>query len=209
MDFKATMLQRRAINFFDPDKNVTDDQLKTIIELASRAPSSFNLQPWNLMIVRDPQAKDSLRQAAWNQPKITEAPVTLIFLADRDGWKASHPTVARNFKEMVDAGTMNEAQRDWFNNACQTLYGSSDLHQQAFANKNTGFFAMAVMLAAKHLGLDTHPMDGFDHEGVRKAFNIPDNYWIPLLMAIGHLHPDHTLMPPKWRKSFEEIVIRF
>jgi len=30
-------------------------------------------------------------------------------------------------------------------------------------------------------GLDTHPMDGFDHDGVKKAFDIPDNYWVLLL----------------------------
>ena len=40
---------------------------------------------------------------------------------------------------------------------------------------------MSLMLAAKNLGLDTHPMDGFDHDGVKKAFDIPDNYWVLLL----------------------------
>ena len=29
-------------------------------------------------------------------------------------------------------------------------------------------------------------MDGFDHDGVRAAFSIPDRFWIPLLMAVGH-----------------------
>jgi nitroreductase len=209
MDFKETIYKRRAVNFFDPDRNVTDAQLRNIVELASQTPSSFNLQPWNLMILRDPDAKAKLRKLAWDQPKVTEAPVILVFLADRNGWQPNHPIVMRNFKEMVAAGGMSEEQRDWFNDACKSLYGSSDLHAQAFANKNTGFFAMAFMLAAKHLGLDTHPMDGFDHQGVQAAFNIPDNYWIPLLMAVGYFHPDQTLLPPKWRKSFDEIVVSF
>ena len=65
------------------------------------------------------------------------------------------------------------------------------------------------MLAAKNLGLDTHPMDGFDHEGVRKAFNIPDNYWIPLLMAVGYFRTEEELAPPKWRKTYDEIVVNF
>jgi nitroreductase len=81
--------------------------------------------------------------------------------------------------------------------------------QQAFACKNTGFFAMALMFAAKHLGLDTHPMDGFDHDAVRKEFNIPENYWIPLLMAVGHFDETKKLPPPKWRKTYEEIVAEF
>jgi len=60
---------------------------------------------------------------------------------------------------------------------------------------------MSVMLAAKDAGLDSHPMDGFDIEDVRKAFNIPDQYWIPLLLAIGHFDKTKTLMPPKWKNN--------
>jgi len=52
-------------------------------------------------------------------------------------------------------------------------------------------------------------MDGFDHEGVRKAFNIPENYWIPILLSVGYFKQDKTLMPPKWRKTVEEIVVKF
>ncbi len=56
--------------------------------------------------------------------------------------------------------------------------------------------------------LDSHPMDGFDHEGVRKAFSIPDNFFIPMLVAIGHFDEKHKLMAPKWRKSFDDMVFR-
>ena len=65
---------------------------------------------------------------------------------------------------------------------------------------------MSLMYAAKSLGLDTHPIDGFDHEAVRSEFNIPKNYWIPLLLALGYFDKQRELHPPKWRKSFEEIV---
>jgi len=47
----------------------------------------------------------------------------------------------------------------------------------AFAVKNASFFSMALMLAAKDAGLDTHPMDGFDHVELRKAFNVKLVNW--------------------------------
>jgi nitroreductase len=134
--------------------------------------------------------------------------VVFIVLADRDGWKKGHPFVEKNFQEMVQAGSMTEDKHEWFLNACQSLYGGSEEKQQAFACKNTGFFAMTLMFAAKSLGLDTHPMDGFDHDGVRKAFDIPENYWIPLLLAVGHFDEKRTLHPPKWRKTFDDIVLK-
>lgn len=68
---------------------------------------------------------------------------------------------------------------------------------------------MALMFAAKDAGLDSYPMDGFDIDGVRRTFKIPDQYWIPLLLAIGHFDESKTLLPPKWRKSFNEIIVSF
>ena len=209
MDFIDVINNRRAVNFFDPDKDVPDKTLKAMIETAAKAPSSFNLQPWSLIILRAQEEKMRLQSLAWNQPKVSEAPVTLIVLADRDGWKAGHRFVEKNFKEMIKAKIMTEDQRQWFADARKFLYGETQEKQLAFACKNTGFFAMALMLAAKNLGLDTHPMDGFDHDAVRKEFNIPDNYWIPLLLAIGYFKKDMELVSPKWRKSVEEIVVKY
>jgi nitroreductase len=209
MDFKDVITQRRAVNFFDTEKNVSDALLKELVETAAKTPSGFNLQPWSLIVLRNKEEKMKLQQLAWNQPKVSEAPVTLIVLADREGWKAGHPFAEKNFREMVKAGSMTEEQHQWFGDTCKALYGSSEERKMAFACKNTGFFAMSLMLAAKNLGLDTHPMDGFDHDGVKKAFDIPDNYWVPLLLAVGYFDTGKTLAPPKWRKTFDEIVVKF
>jgi nitroreductase len=209
MNFKEISENRRAINFFDPDKDVPETFLRQVLETATKAPSSFNLQPWNLIVLRDKEKKEKLKALAWGQPKVAEAPVVLIFLADKNGWQEGHPTVEKNWQEMVKAGSMKAEQRDWFLNAAKSLYGWNTDANLAFAAKNTGFFAMSVMYAATSLGLESHPMDGFDHEAVRKAFNIPDNFWVPLLLAIGYRKPGLELRPPKWRKTLDEILVSF
>lgn len=209
MNYKEIAEKRRAINFFDPDRDVSEELLGEVIDLAAKVPSSFNLQPWNLMVLRDTATKEKLKALAWDQPKVVEAPVTLIVLADKNGWQAGHPTVEKNWKEMLDSGAMGPDQRDWFIDAVKSLYGWSPEASLAYAVKNTGFFAMGLMYAATSLGLETHPMDGFDHEGVREAFNIPDNFWIPLLLAVGYKKPDVEVLPAKWRKTRDEIVVSF
>jgi nitroreductase len=209
MNYKEITEKRRAINFFDPERDVSEDLLGEMIDLAAKVPSSFNLQPWNLMVLRDTVTKEKLKALAWDQPKVVEAPVTLIVLADKNGWQAGHPTVEKNWQEMLDSGAMGPEQRDWFIDAAKSLYGWSPEASLAYAAKNTGFFAMGLMYAATSLGLETHPMDGFDHEGVRKAFNIPDNFWVPLLLAVGYKMPDAEVFPPKWRKNRDEIVVSF
>jgi len=209
MNFRQITETRRSINFFDPEKEVNEELVKEVIELAAKAPSSFNLQPWNLILLKEKKEKETLKALAWDQPKVTEAPVVLIVLADKDGWQEGHQTVEKNWQEMLKSGSMQAEQRDWFLNAAKSLYNWSPEASLAFAAKNTGFFAMSLMYAATSLGLESHPMDGFDHEGVRKAFNIPDNYWVPLLLAIGYKKPGLELHPAKWRKSTDDILVSF
>ena len=60
MNFQEISEKRRAINFFDTNKNVSEEQLARIIELAANTPSSFNLQPWNLIVLRNPEEKEKL-----------------------------------------------------------------------------------------------------------------------------------------------------
>ena len=203
MDFRELVNSRRAINFFDPQRQVDPNLLRQAIEMAARAPSSYNLQPWSLIILTDPLQKAKLRELAFNQPKITEAPVVLMVLGDREGWSAGVPAADRLRAEM------REEARPGFEAAAQGLYAESLEKRQAFACKNAGFFAMTLMLAAKSLGLETHPMDGFDHHAVRSAFNIPEKYWIPLLIAVGYFDSSQTLRPAPWRKTYEEIVVSF
>jgi len=209
MNFREIATHRRAINFFDPDTEVSDELVREMIELASMTPSSFNLQPWNLIVLRENGEKEKLKELAWNQPKVVEAPVVLIVLADKHGWQEGHQTVEKNWSQMLESGAMKPEQRDWFLGAAKSLYDWSPEANLAFAAKNTGFFAMSLMYAAASLGLETHPMDGFDHEGVRQTFHIPDNFWVPLLLAVGYKKPGLELFPSKWRKSYEEIVVSF
>jgi nitroreductase len=208
MEFKDLVSRRRAVNFFDTERDVPEPLLRQLVDLAAMAPSGFNHQPWNLVVLREAEDKARLRGLAWDQPKITEAPVTLIVLADTAAWREGNPACERNWQEMTATG-MPADKRGWFMGACSALYGNSRDASLAFAVKNAAFFAMSLMYAATSLGLDTHPMDGFDHDGVRRAFNIPDNYWVPLLLSVGWLKPGTVLDPPKWRKSYDEIAVKF
>jgi nitroreductase len=91
MEFQQVMQSRRAVNFFDPGTEVSDEELRRIVETAALAPSGLNLQPWEIIIVRSREAKEKLMAAAGGQTKIVEAPVTLIVLADREGYKVGCP----------------------------------------------------------------------------------------------------------------------
>jgi putative NAD(P)H nitroreductase len=80
------------------------------------------------------------------------------------------------------------------------------LKRKIFAVKNTSLFAMNLMITAKGLGLETHPMDGFDEGCVKREFNIPADKIIPMLIAVGNLRSGITLLPRAFRRKIEEFV---
>jgi nitroreductase len=87
------------------------------------------------------------------------------------------------------------------------LYGSEDsLTRKFFAVKNTALYAMSIMLVAQGLGLETHPMDGFDEEAVKKEFHIPSEKIIPMLITVGSLRQGITLLPRAFRRNISEFV---
>jgi putative NAD(P)H nitroreductase len=204
MEIIQAIKDRRSINFFDPDREIPDDKLRELFEIANLAPSSFNLQPWKVVAVRDPQRKKALRRCAFNQPKVEEASVVLILVADP---KAMEDNIDRMLDSWQQLGYMKPDMRDTYKGMANNLYGTDDsLKRKFFAIKNTSLFAMNLMVAAKGLGLETHPMDGFDEECVKKEFNIPEDKVIPMLIAVGYLKPGITLLPRAWRRKIEEFV---
>ena len=51
------ILSRRATKYYDPAVNLTDDQIRELVRIATTAPTSFYLQNWRFMAVRTPEAK--------------------------------------------------------------------------------------------------------------------------------------------------------
>jgi putative NAD(P)H nitroreductase len=204
MDIVSAIKERRSINFFEPGREISDGKLKELIELANLSPSSFNLQPWRVVIVNDPRRKTALRKCAFDQPKVEEASAVLIMVADPKAVEENRDRVLDRSEEL---GYMKPEMRETVIGMMQGLYGEVDsLKRKFFAVKNTSLFAMSLMLAARGLGLETHPMDGFDEDAVKKEFNIPDDKIIPMLIAVGDLKSGTTLLPRAFRREIGEFI---
>ncbi len=204
MDVIQTIKERRSINFFEPGKEVSDGKLKELFEIANLSPSSFNLQPWRVIVVREPQRKKVLRKCAFDQPKVEDASAVLIIIADPQGVEKNIERMLNSWQEL---GYMKPEMRETYKGMAQNLYGPADsLKRKIFAVKNASLFAMNLMLAAKGIGFETHPMDGFDEDCIKKEFNIPADKIIPMLIAVGNLKAGITLLPRAFRRSVGEFV---
>ncbi len=78
MDFFEVLNKRRSTRQFQ-ERPLEEEKLQKILEAANAAPSAGNLQPYEILVVKDHQTKQALCQAALNQESIKQAPVVLVF----------------------------------------------------------------------------------------------------------------------------------
>jgi nitroreductase len=167
---------RRAVKHFDPDHRMTEEEIARLIELAKLAPSSFNMQNYRFVLVRDPELRKEIRAVAWNQAQVTEASLLVILCADLTA-HAKDP--ARYW-----AHAPKEVQ-DILVPALTPFYEGKPTLTRDEGMRSTGFAGMTLMLAARGMGYDSCPMVGFDAEAVSKLIRLPEDHAISFMLAIG------------------------
>jgi nitroreductase len=83
MDVMKAIKGRRSIRAFK-SKDVPKEIVEKLINAAIWAPSAGNIQPWEFIIVRKPEIKKALVEAALDQTFIEEAPVVIVVCANEN-----------------------------------------------------------------------------------------------------------------------------
>ena len=187
------ILGRRNTNHFT-DEPVPDEILDAILKLGAQAPSGYNLQPWRFVVVRDAENRKRLQAAAFNQPKVAEAPVVIIALGMKEEWKERADEV---FSEGAERGagsvdTWKKAEEG----AIQFLTGMQQM--DVWVNRHTMIAVTTMMLVAEAYGFDTAPMEGFNAAAVKTEFDIPEEAEVIALLAIGRGAPPEKAYPGRF-----------
>ncbi len=177
------LLDRRATGHFLPDE-VPPEYLNAILALAAQAPSGYNLQPWRFIVVRNAANRQRLMKAAYNQPKVGEAPVVVIAIGMKEEWKQRADEVFREGAQR-GAGSLDNVEK-YKQGALDFL---ATLPMDVWVNRHTMIAFTTLMLAAEAYGFDTAPMEGFDAAAVKREFGIPDDAEVVALLAIGRAKP--------------------
>ncbi|WP_406298292.1 nitroreductase family protein [Embleya sp. NBC_00888] len=176
---------RRTVRHYRPEP-VPAETLRTLLELAVEAPTSWNLQDRSIVVVTDDAGRAGLIEATGGQPQALEAPVLLVFVAEPQAWREERADVyasaRRNGAWSEEFATMFAAASQEFQ---QGLAARGLLRE--YAVKDAMIAATYVMLAATELGLATSPMNGWDEDLVKRAIGVADrdDLAIALIVAVG------------------------
>jgi nitroreductase len=176
MDTFDAIKERRSVKNYDPNHKLTDDEVTKLLSLAVLSPTSFNMQNWRFVIVKNPEIRKEIRAAAWDQPQVTDASLLIIVCADLKAWKDNPAQYWKNAPK--------EAQ-EFLVSAMGPFYEGKDELQRDEAMRSCGIAAQTIMLAAKSMGYDSNAMIGFDPEKVAEIIKLPDEHVISMMIAIG------------------------
>jgi len=181
---------RRATDNFSSEP-VPESDLQEILRAGLEAPSSYNLQPWRFVVVRELNQRKKLRIAAMNQQKVEEAPLVIVACGDTTGW-------SEDLEEVVRTGKAQRIGDDaWAERKRKNVTADLGSHPNMpmWVAKQTMIAATTMMWMAEALGYDTGPMEGFDEEQVRAVLKIPEHVRVLFLLAIGRLRGQDSRHP--------------
>ncbi len=196
MKVSQAILERRSIKAYDPQHKMTEDEIAKLMSLAMLSPTAFNIQNWRFVVITDPVLRKEIRAVSWDQAQVEEASVLVVLTADLHAWKKQPERYWENASKPV---------QDYLVSAIGQYYSGNELVQRDEAMRSCGMAAMTIMLAAKEMGYDTCPMDGFDFDAVAKLLNLPDDHTPVMFVVVGKALKE--AQPRGGQLKMDEVVV--
>ena len=196
MDVFEAITARRAVKHYDPNHEMSEQEINRLLEAAMQAPTSFNIQHWRFVVVRDPELRKEIRANGNDQAQMTDASLLVLMTADVKAWEKEPQRYWRNAPTEVAEILVN-----WMG----PFHEGKEELQRDEAQRSIGMAMQTLMLAAQGLGYDSCPMIGFDHEKVAELVNLPADHCIGPMVAIGKRTQDPW--PKPGQLGMDEVVI--
>lgn len=178
MDLKEALQGRSSCRSFGSEE-LSQDMIDQLIEACTWAPSPLNLQPWEFVVITDPEVKSAVRAEA---EKAKEA----VAAADGPSWAAKYPTSFLEQAPVLIAVLYNPAKGG--------LGGYFNSPHGALMAVSAGIQNMA--LVATEMGLATVWFTFFDPQAMGRVLKVPQGLELAGVLPLGR-PADKLKSPPR------------
>ncbi|AXX95274.1 NAD(P)H-dependent oxidoreductase [Arcobacter ellisii] len=203
--FMEAMDFRHACKIFDETKKIRDEDMKFILEVARKSPSSFGQEGWKFLVITNEELKAKLRPFCWDQPQVTTCSHLVVILAAIDAVKPESGIPATRFARRE----MPQEKKDFYNKLYKdhltvTKVLDSDENVYSWTARQTYIAAGNMMTAAAIKGIDSCPIEGFDKAKVEEVLGLDTKkFQLAMVLPFGYrINPQSTQI----RLPFEEVV---
>ena len=201
MRVSEAIIGRQSIRAFLADRPVSDEQIESLLDIASRAPSGSNIQPWQVYVVRG-ERKARITEACsnrflsgdegayeyhyypkdWREPYIGRRRQTGFGLYGLLGVDRHDTESVQNYR----------VQNYQFFGAPVGLFFTIDRDMEQGSWLDYGMFLQSFMLAAREAGLESCAQAAFCpyHDSVMPILEAPEEQMLVCGMSLGYADPD-------------------
>ena len=232
--FKKTVQGRRAIRIFD-EQPIPVDVMRDCLRDAVLAPSSSNLQTYELYWTQDRQKKKELAQYCLDQPAATTAGDMIVVVSRVDLWK-SH--LDKLVAMMTADGTrpLEGSLKEYYEKTVPMLLRTDRLgihnllrrfilgykrqsgpmvngpvrrsDHRVYGHVQATLAAENLMLSLAAHGYESCPMGGIDKKSIGRLLGLPTSAEVTMVIAAGTGKPE-GLFSPRTRLPFDDLVKEF
>ncbi len=197
---------RYATKKMDPSKPVSEEDVAKIIHAVRMAPTSSGVQPFKLIVVRNPEVREQLKAASYGQSQLTDGSHVLVFAAWDNYSDARIDAVLDQVQEERGA---NEGMVAYYQNLKNMYLPRTQEVNFEHASRQAYIALGFALAAAAELGVDSTPMEGFEPAKFDEILGLEGHGLKSVVMlALGHRDADNDWLVnmKKVRKSDEDFL---
>lgn len=150
---------RYATKAFDSTKKISDEDMNTIQEAFRLTPSSFGLQPWKLIVIKNQDIQDSLVEHSWGQEQISNCSHLLVLCRRNTFWDEDVESFVSDIKQTRSV-TQEDVQgyedmMKWF------LWRMDDEDIKNWIDKQIYIALWNLMTVCAEMQIDSCPVEWF------------------------------------------------
>ncbi len=202
----AALRWRYAAKQFDASRKIPADVWDALEESLVLTPSSFGLQPWKFIVVRDSAVRARLQSESWNQPQVTEASHFVVLAARTDLTKTDIETWITRMAEIQDKRADDLAPLKGMIAGFAETMSCEARHAW---NTHQVYIALGqLMTSAAVLGVDTCPMEGISAAAYDRILGLEESgYATAVACALGYRSADDKYAAmPKARFEHSKVI---
>jgi len=202
----AAMRWRYAVKKFDPNRVIDSATWSALEEVLQLSPSSYGLQPWKFLVVRDPAIRARLLEYSWRQSQIVDCSHLVVFTVRRQMTVAD---VERHISRVAEVRGVPAEKLEGFKKMMvgDIVSGPRSDRSLEWASLQAYIALGNFMTSAAILGIDTCPMEGFEPAAYDEELGLEESgLTTAVLCCAGYRAEDcKGANQPKVRYSREEL----
>lgn len=197
---------RYATKKFDTNKKISTEDLETLLEAIQLTASSYGLQPYEIIVVKDVVLREELKAASWNQTQITDSSEVIVFANKTE----ITPTYIDSYlKDIAQTRDLKIEELSGLKGMLQSTIMKLNPEDQSTWAAKQAYIALGNLLsAAANLKIDACPMEGFNAAKYDELLNLKERgLTTAVIVTVGYRsRDDQTQFAAKVRKSKEDLI---